>query len=235
MTSDLAVELRRLRTSATSPSRRSRKRSASSAPPSRSGSKVAAPGPRPVAPPSPSTSRPATTSSPWAGLSVGRARPRSRAGDRHQHRARRRTVEARVAACDRSSTAWPTAWSAAIVRETGRNGKSGADRLAAEHRAYAPAPARGAPRSLPGHCCCSTTPTSTTRRSPLRWAAASTEPAWSNRNRDVPRPEVTAIVLATLSRIGAAGADLDAAWDWLGGIVCETPTADTDTAAARSC
>lgn len=40
---------------------------------------------------------------------------------------------------------------------------------------------------------------------------------WSNRDVEVPRPEVTAIVLATLSRIGGGGADLDGAWRWLAG------------------
>jgi transcriptional regulator with XRE-family HTH domain len=52
--------------------------------------------------------------------------------------------------------------------------------------------------------------------------------AWSNRSREVPRPEVTAIVLATLARIGAAGADLDAAWDWLAGIASEAPAGAAD-------
>ncbi|MBB6375233.1 hypothetical protein BKA01_002455 [Pseudonocardia eucalypti] len=35
---------------------------------------------------------------------------------------------------------------------------------------------------------------------------------WSNRTIDLPRPEVTAVVLATLHRIGDGGADLDEAW-----------------------
>jgi transcriptional regulator with XRE-family HTH domain len=39
---------------------------------------------------------------------------------------------------------------------------------------------------------------------------------WSNRALTVPRPDVTAVVLATLSRIGDGGADLEDAWDWLG-------------------
>ncbi|WP_214407789.1 helix-turn-helix transcriptional regulator [Pseudonocardia lacus] len=51
---------------------------------------------------------------------------------------------------------------------------------------------------------------------------------WSNRSLDVPRPEVTAIVLATLSRIGAAGADLDAAWTWLAGIASDDPNGAAD-------
>ena len=38
---------------------------------------------------------------------------------------------------------------------------------------------------------------------------------WSNRRLDVPRPEVTAVVLAVLSRIGPGGADLNAAWRFL--------------------
>ena len=38
---------------------------------------------------------------------------------------------------------------------------------------------------------------------------------WSNRRREVPRPDVTAVVLAALSRIGPGGADLDAAWRFL--------------------
>ncbi len=38
---------------------------------------------------------------------------------------------------------------------------------------------------------------------------------WSNRRLEVPRPDVTAVVLAALSRIGPDGADLDAAWRFL--------------------
>jgi transcriptional regulator with XRE-family HTH domain len=39
---------------------------------------------------------------------------------------------------------------------------------------------------------------------------------WSNRELDVPRPDVTAVVLGTLTRIGRSGnADLGAAWTWL--------------------
>lgn len=39
---------------------------------------------------------------------------------------------------------------------------------------------------------------------------------WSNRELQVPRPDVTAVVLNTLTRIGSGNAaDLDAAWDWL--------------------
>lgn len=39
---------------------------------------------------------------------------------------------------------------------------------------------------------------------------------WSNRDLDVPRPDVTAVVLSTLTRIGRGNAaDLDGAWEWL--------------------
>jgi transcriptional regulator with XRE-family HTH domain len=39
---------------------------------------------------------------------------------------------------------------------------------------------------------------------------------WSNRALDVPRPDVTAVVLGTLTRVGRAdSADLEAAWEWL--------------------
>lgn len=38
---------------------------------------------------------------------------------------------------------------------------------------------------------------------------------WSNRELDVPRPEVTALVLDALSCVGGGGADLEAAWTWL--------------------
>lgn len=39
---------------------------------------------------------------------------------------------------------------------------------------------------------------------------------WSNRELDVPRPDVTAVVLGTLTRVGRAdSADLEAAWEWL--------------------
>jgi transcriptional regulator with XRE-family HTH domain len=39
---------------------------------------------------------------------------------------------------------------------------------------------------------------------------------WSNRELDVPRPDVTAVVLGTLTRVGRSGtADLEAAWTWL--------------------
>jgi transcriptional regulator with XRE-family HTH domain len=42
---------------------------------------------------------------------------------------------------------------------------------------------------------------------------------WSNRALDLPRPEVTAVVLATLHRIGDGGADLDQAWARLGELI----------------
>jgi DNA-binding XRE family transcriptional regulator len=42
---------------------------------------------------------------------------------------------------------------------------------------------------------------------------------WSNRTIDLPRPEVTAVVLATLHRIGDGGADLDEAWTRLGELI----------------
>lgn len=42
---------------------------------------------------------------------------------------------------------------------------------------------------------------------------------WSNRDPDVPRPDVTAAVLAMLHRLGGGGADLPAAWSWLAGSV----------------
>ncbi len=39
---------------------------------------------------------------------------------------------------------------------------------------------------------------------------------WSNRELEVPRPDVTAVVLGTLTRVGRSGtADLEAAWRWL--------------------
>lgn len=39
---------------------------------------------------------------------------------------------------------------------------------------------------------------------------------WSNRELDVPRPDVTAVVLGTLTRVGRGdAANLDAAWEWL--------------------